>query len=113
PTSQSIFFGESGSQSFEGNPSADLVATATVPMWQSLRPWIKVEALNILNNQKLVSWNTSVTADTAGPQDENGLPVNYIKSTSFGTASGPASGPARYPRPRPGLDGGRTFLFAA
>ena len=62
-----------------------------------------------LNNQKLVSWNTSITADTSGPKDENGLPITYIKSAAFGTASGPAS----YPRPRPGGDGGRTFLVAA
>ena len=60
-----------------------------VPVWQSLRPWVKVEVLNAFNNQKLVSWNTSVTADTAGPKDENGLPINYIKSAAFGTASGP------------------------
>jgi hypothetical protein len=109
PTSQSIFFGERGSQSFEGYHLVDLAATYSVPVWQSLRPWIKVEALNALNNQKLVSWNTSITADTAGPKDENGLPINYIKSAAFGTASGPAS----YPRPRPGGDGGRTFLVAA
>ncbi len=108
PTSQSLFFGERGSQSFEGYHLVDFAATYSVPVWQSLRPWIKVEALNALNNQKLVSWNTSVTADTAGPRDENGLPLNYIKSATFGTASGPAS----YPRPRPGSDGGRTLLVA-
>jgi hypothetical protein len=77
-------------------------------VWQSLRPWVKVEVLNALNNQKLIGWNTSVTADTAGPKDENGFPLNYIKSASFGAANGPAS----YPRPRPGLDGGRTVMMA-
>src|SRR6185503_1344775 len=109
PTSQSIFFGDRGSQSFEGFHLVDLAATYSVPVWQSLRPWVKLEVLNAFNNQKLVSWNTSITADASGPKDENGLPINYIKSASFGTASGPAS----YPRPRPGLDGGRTFLLAA
>ena len=109
PTSQSIFFGERGSQSFASYRLVDLAATYSVPTWQSLRPWIKVEVLNALNNQKLISWNTSITADNAGPKDENGLPINYIKSAAFGTASGPSS----YPRPRPGLDGGRTFLLAA
>jgi len=109
PTSQSIFFGERGSQNFEGYHLVDFAATYSVPVWQALRPWVKIEALNALNNQKLVSWNTSITADTAGPKDENGLPVNYIKSAAFATASGPAS----YPRPRPGMDGGRTFVVAA
>jgi hypothetical protein len=87
----------------------DVAATYSVPVWQSLRPWVKLEVLNALNNQKLISWNTSITADNAGPKDENGLPLNYIKSAAFGTASGPAS----YPRPRPGLDGGRTVMLAA
>jgi len=109
PTSQSIFFGERGAQSFEGFHLVDLAATYSVPVWQSLRPWVKLEVLNAFNNQKLVSWNTSITADASGPKDENGLPINYIKSAAFGTATGPAN----YPRPRPGMDGGRTFLLAA
>ena len=109
PASQSLFFGQRGSESFAGYHLVDLAATYSVPVWQSLRPWVKVEVLNTLNNQKLVSWTTSVTADMAGPKDENGLPINYIKSAAFGTASGPSS----YVRPRPGLDGGRTFFLAA
>jgi len=109
PASQSIFFGARGSQHFEGFHMLDLAATYSVPVWQSLAPWVKVEVLNSLNNQKLISWNTAITADVAGPKDANGLPVNYIKSAAFGTASGTTS----YPRPRPGLDGGRTFMVAA
>jgi hypothetical protein len=106
PTSQSIFFGERGSQSFEGYHLVDLAATYSVPVWQSLRPWVKVEVLNALNNQTLVSWNTSIAADASGPKDENGLPVNYVKSAAFGTATGPTS----FPRPRPGADGGGRCL---
>ena len=109
PTSQSIFFGDRGSQSFEGVHLVDLAATYSVPVWQSLRPWVKLEVLNAFNNQKLVTWNTAITADASGPKDENGLPINYNKSVTFGAATGPAS----YPRPRPGMDGGRTFLLAA
>ena len=109
PASQSIFFGARGSQNFEGFHLVDLAATYSVPVWQSLAPWIKVEVLNVLNNQKLISWNTTITADMAGPKDADGLPLNYIKSAAFGTAMGTTS----FPRPRPGLDGGRTFMLAA
>jgi len=109
PASQSVFFGERGSQSFEGFHMADLGLTYGVPVWQSLRPWVKLEVLNVLNNQKLIGWNTTVTADNAGPKDASGLPTDYIKSAAFGTASAPSS----YPRPRPGMDGGRTFIVAA
>ena len=109
PTSQSIFFGARGSQSFEGYHLIDLATTYSVPVWQSLRPWVKLEILNAFNNQKLVSWNTSVTADMSGPKDETGLPLNYVKSAAFGTATGTSS----YARPRPGMDGGRTLMVAA
>ena len=109
PTSQTIFFGARGSESFASFHLVDLAATYGVPVWESLRPWIKVEVLNALNNQKLIAWNTAITADNAGSKDEDGLPINYIKSAAFGKASAPSS----YPRPRPGLDGGRTFLLAA
>lgn len=47
-------------------------------------------------------------ANAAGPRDANGLPLEYVKAPNFGT-------PIRttdYPRPRPGLDGGRTYLAA-
>jgi carboxypeptidase family protein len=109
PTSQSIFFGGRGSQSFESYHLVDVAATYSVPVWQALRPWVKAEVLNVLNNDKLISWNTTITADNAGPKDENGLPLNYIKAAAFGTPTAPSS----YPRPRPGLDGGRTFMMAA
>jgi hypothetical protein len=109
PTSQTIFFGERGSQSLEDYHLVDLGLTYSVPVWQALRPWVKVEALNVLDNRTLVTWNTTVTADVAGPKDAFGLPLNYIKSASFGTAAGPAS----YVRPRPGQDGGRTFILSA
>ena len=55
PASQSIFFGARGSESFEGFHLVDLAATYSVPVWQSLPPWVKVEVLNALNNQKLIA----------------------------------------------------------
>jgi hypothetical protein len=109
PTSQTVYFGERGSQFFEGYGLFDFAATYSVPVWQTVRPWVKVEVLNALNNDKLIAWNTVVAANTAGPKDADGLPLEYIKGASFGTASGTTS----YPRPRPGLDGGRTVLISA
>jgi hypothetical protein len=109
PTAQSLFFGERGSQSFEGFHLADLSTTYEVPVWQTLRPWVKLEVLNLFNNQKLVSWDTTITPDTAGPKDVNGLPLNYVKGANFGKATSNGN----YARPRGGMDGGRTFLFAA
>jgi hypothetical protein len=109
PTSQTIYFGARGSEAFASIHLLDLALNYRVPVWGTMSPWVKLEVLNTLNNQKLIAWNTTVTADNSGPKDENGLPTNYIKSASYGTATGPAS----YPRPRAGADGGRTFLMSA
>jgi hypothetical protein len=108
PTSQTIFFGERGSEQFAGYGLVDLAATYQVPVWQRLRPWVKFEVLNVLNNDKLIGWNTAVSADPASQLDENGLPTGYIRSATFGQGTATT----HYPRPRPGLTGGRTYLAA-
>jgi hypothetical protein len=104
---QTLFFGERGSQFFKGFGLFDLALNYGIPVWRSVSPWVKVEVLNVMNNQKLISWDTTVTPDNAGPKDEYGLPLNYIQGARFGQATRSAD----YPRPRPGLDGGRTFIL--
>jgi hypothetical protein len=108
PTSQTLYFGERGAGSFAGYGLVDLATTWSVPVWRTLSPWVKFEALNLLNNQQLISWDTSITANLAGALDANGLPLEYIKGANFGKATSTTS----YPRPRPGLDGGRTYFVA-
>jgi hypothetical protein len=108
PTSQTIFFGARGSEGFAGYGLVDLALSYQVPVWQRLRPWMKFEVLNMLNNDKLIAWNTTVTADAASPLDANGLPTGYLPSATFGKGTATT----HYPRPRPGLTGGRTYLAA-
>jgi carboxypeptidase family protein len=108
PTSQPIFFGDRGAGQFPGYALVDFATTWSVPVARSLKPWVKVEVLNALNNQKLTSWDTTVTADPNGPKDVNGLPLAYIKGHSFGQAARNSD----YPRPRAGLDGGRTYFLS-
>lgn len=109
PTSQPIFFGGRGSQSFKGVQVLDLAVTYGVPVWHSVRPWIKLEVLNLLNNQDLLSWDTTVAPNNAGQKDEYGLPLEYTRGPNFGLGTSNAN----YARPRQGMDGGRTFLLAA
>jgi len=109
PSSQPLFFGARGSEQFEDYALFDLGVTYGVPVWQSVRPWIKLEVLNMFNNQQLISWDTTVAADAAGAKDANGLPLNYITGPNFGKATSNAN----YPRVRQGMDGGRTFILAA
>ncbi|HET7697911.1 MAG TPA: TonB-dependent receptor [Vicinamibacterales bacterium] len=108
PASQTLFFGERGAGSFSGFALVDLATTWSVPVWQSLSPWFKVEVLNLLNNQKLIGWDTTVTANAAGARDASGLPLEYVQGANFGKGTSTA----HYPRPRPGMDGGRTYLLA-
>ena len=109
PAGQPVFFGLRGSQEFEDYALFDLGVTYGVPVWQSVKPWVKLEVLNLFNNQQLISWDTSVTADIAGPKDANGLPLNDITGPNFGKATSNAN----FARPRQGMDGGRTFILAA
>jgi hypothetical protein len=106
--SQTLFFGERGSQDFAGYGLVDLAASYQVPVWKTLRPWVKLEVLNMLNNDKLIGWDTAITVDPASALDADGLPTGYIKGARFGQGTSTAA----YPRPRPGLTGGRTFLGA-
>ena len=80
-----------------------MALTYDVPVWHSARPWIKVESFNLLNNQKLISWDTTITADPNSVKDADGLATGYVKGAKFGTAVSNAN----FPGPRPGLDGGR------
>ena len=107
PTQQ-VFFGDRGSQSFKGYALVDLALTYGVPVWRSAQPWIKFEMFNVLNNQKLIAWDTTVTPDAASARDEFGLPTGYVEGARFGQGTSNA----HYPTPRPGVDGGRMFDFA-
>ena len=105
---QTIFFGRRGSESFKGYALFDMALTYGVPLWKSARPWVKFEAFNLLNNQKLIAWNTAIVQDTTSARDENGLATGYITSPTFGTATSAS----HYPAPRAGADGGRMIDVA-
>ena len=109
PTSQPIYFGDRGSQTFKGAQLFDLAVTYTVPVWHSVRPWVKFEVLNLMNNQDLLSWDTTVAANNAGAKDAYGLPLEYTRGPNFGLATSNGN----FARPRQGMDGGRTLLLAA
>jgi outer membrane receptor protein involved in Fe transport len=107
PTQQ-VFIGERGSQSFKGFALLDVAVTYAVPVWKSAQPWIKFESFNLMNNQKLIAWDTTISADAASARDEFGLPTGYVQGARFGQGTSNA----HYPTPRAGLDGGRMFDVA-
>jgi len=83
-----VFFGERGSETFAGYGLLDVSAHYNVPVFRDLRPWIKFDVYNIMNNQKLIAWNTTVSQDASSPADNLGLRTGFTKAATFGKASG-------------------------
>ena len=96
------------SEEFKGYGLLDINVRYAVPVFRSVRPWIKLDVYNIFNNTKLISWNTTVQQDPASQADALGLSTGYLK----GAASGQMESNSNFPGPFNGATGGRTVLLA-
>jgi Carboxypeptidase regulatory-like domain len=108
PSSSSVYYGERGSQTFPGYGLLDFDLNYNVPTVGSVRPWVKFDVFNLLNNDKLISFNTTYRQDPNSPLDALGLRTSVIQGPQFGQATSQAN----FPRPFGGADGGRTFRVA-
>jgi hypothetical protein len=108
PDSQTIYFGERGSQQFPGYDLLDVSVNYNIPIVHALRPWVKCDVFNLFDNVKLIAWNTVVLQDRSGPKDGVGLATSYNPSPLFGQADSNADFPAALP----GVTGGRTLRIA-
>ena len=108
PTSQTLYYGERGTEDFKGYGLLDLSAQYQLPIWRTAEPYFKFEVYNVFNNDVLIGWNTTVNPVWDGPVDDLGLPTTYEKGPRFG--EGTSVG--HYPPWLAGLDGGRTFRMA-
>ncbi len=108
PSSQTVYFGARGSQSFKGYGLFDTSVNYDIPVFRNLRPWVKFDVYNLLDNQKLISWNTTVKPDSSSPLDAMGLPTGYTLGSLYGQATSPNNFPAAFQ----GQTGGRTFRVA-
>jgi hypothetical protein len=109
PGSQTIYYGERGSESFKGYGLFDLSLSYDVPVFRTVRPWVKFDVYNFFNNQKQIRWNTAVAPDPTSPRDDLGLPTGYVKGPSFGKATSTG----HFPNPFQGNNGGgRTLRLA-
>jgi hypothetical protein len=61
-----------------------------------------MDVYNLFNAGALVGFNTTVTADPNGPNDELGLPTSCVKAALFGrpTSVTPLDSPAHVQLPR-------------
>jgi hypothetical protein len=115
PAAQELFFDERGTETFPGYGLMDVSVNYAIQVFRQLRPWVKLDVFNLLDNQKLARYNTVIrpvfrnAANPTAPVDALGLPTTYTNSPAFGTARGPGD----YPAPLPGETGGRTLRIAA
>jgi hypothetical protein len=85
---QTVFFtGARGDQTFKGYGLLDASLNYSVPVFRSLKPWIKMDVYNVLDNLKQIAWNTTVTQNRA-ITDQLGLGTTFTPGPSFGTATG-------------------------
>jgi hypothetical protein len=113
PSSQDIFYGPRGSEFFKGSGLFDVSVNYNVPVFRTLRPWVKLDVYNVFNNLKQIAWDTTIEQDPNSPVDSLGIHTGYVKGENFGEPisnsdfTTPISG-ALTP-----VVGGRTFLLAA
>ena len=108
PTSQTLYFGERGSESYNGYGLLDLSVQYQLPIWRTAEPYFKFELYNVFNNDSLVAWDSTVNPDYDGPVDALGLPTTYEKGDRFGEGTSVAY----YPPWLPGVDGSRSFRMS-
>ncbi len=108
PRTQTLYYGERGTENFKGYGLLDLSVQYQLPIWRTAEPYFKFELYNVFNNDTLIGWNTTVNPIHDGPVDDLGLPTTYEKGPRFG--EGTAQG--HYPPWLAGLSGGRTFQMS-
>jgi hypothetical protein len=125
PGTAHVFYGERGSETFAGYGLLDFSAQYNIPVFKSLRPWLKADVYNLLNNQKLIAWDTTIAADPASSLDALGIRTGFITpnvaatgAPRFGRAPGntvtnlDSTAIPTYPQWVGGNNGGRTFRVA-
>ena len=119
PATYDVFYSERGSEHFKGYGLLDTSVQYNVPVFKTLRPWVRFDTYNVFNNQKLIAWNTTIAANNSGPRDAFGIPTTFTNGAAFGTATGNTVSngskltniPA-YPQWSGGNNGGRTIRAA-
>jgi hypothetical protein len=83
-----VFFADRGTEMFKGYGLLDTSINYDIPVFRSLRPWVKFDIYNLFNNLKLIAWNTTINQNRTGPLDSLGLATTYTKTATFATATG-------------------------
>jgi hypothetical protein len=107
PTDQTIYFGR-GTERFNDYSLFDASLNYQIPIWEELRPWLKLDLFNVFNYNDHYRFNTTVRLDPDSPLDGLGIPTGFIRDANFGEPIASSD----YPRPYGGEVGGRAFRMA-
>jgi hypothetical protein len=85
-----VFFDSLGSETFKGYGVLDTSINYNIPVFRTLKPWVKFDAYNLLDNRKLIAWSTAIRQDPTTPADSLGLRTGYVPTTpaTYGAATG-------------------------
>jgi len=83
-----FYTGARGDQFFDGYALIDTSVNYNIPIFKTLRPWVKFDVYNLFNNRNLIGYSTAVNQNAAAGVDNLGLATGFTKSASFGTATG-------------------------
>jgi len=108
PSSSTVYYGDRGSQTFPGYGLVDVDLNYNIPVVGTVRPWLKFDVFNLLNNDKLITYNTTYRMDPRSPLDALGLRTGVIPGPQFGQATSQTN----FPAPFGGQTGGRTYRVA-
>ena len=108
PSSSTVYYGDRGSQTFPGYGLVDLDVNYNIPVTGNVRPWVKFDVFNLLNNDTLIWDNTTYRQDPSTPLDALGFRTGVIPGPQFGQATQQTN----FPAPFGGQTGGRTFRVA-
>ena len=109
PEPRTVYFSQGrGSETFDGYGLLDVAVNYSIPVWDSLSPWIKFELFNALNNDKQIFGDTTGTLDPDSPVDEFGIPTGFTRGPRFGEATSVD----HFPQYIANLDGLRTFRMS-
>jgi hypothetical protein len=96
PATETIYFGDRGSQRFPSQSRFDFALNYEIPIWKELSPFVKFGVVNVFNTHYLNSYNTTISAcrtatqarcNGAAPKDANGIPTTFAPGLLFGTAT--------------------------
>jgi outer membrane receptor protein involved in Fe transport len=86
-STQTIYFGPRGSVQFPGAHVFDVALTYNIPLYKSLKPYVKFDVRNAFNNLSVIRFDDTVQGDPHSPLDSFGLPTGYIRGSRFGQAT--------------------------